>query len=54
MEAERPPLPPFTTVEAAIQKVRLAAAAWNSRDPERVSLGCTVGPSGDGPTTIRH
>jgi nuclear transport factor 2 (NTF2) superfamily protein len=38
MEAERPPLPPFITVEAAVQKVRLAEDAWNSRDPERVSL----------------
>jgi nuclear transport factor 2 (NTF2) superfamily protein len=36
METERPPLPPFTTVEAAAQKVRLAEDAWNSRDPERV------------------
>jgi uncharacterized protein len=42
MEAERPPLPPFTTVEAATQKVRLAEDAWNSRDPERVSLGYTL------------
>lgn len=33
----RPPLPPFT-VESAAQKVRLAEDAWNSRDPERVSL----------------
>ena len=41
METERPPLPPFTTVEAAVQKVRLAEDAWNSRDPERVSLGYT-------------
>ena len=38
MEAERPPLPPFTAVEAAAQKVRLAEDAWNSRDPQRVSL----------------
>ncbi len=36
MEA-RPPLPPFTR-ESAAQKVRLAEDAWNSRDPERVSL----------------
>ena len=36
IEAERPLLPPFVTVEAAIQKVRLAEDAWNSRDPERV------------------
>ncbi len=33
----RPPLPPFTR-ETAIQKVRLAEDAWNSRDPEKVSL----------------
>jgi nuclear transport factor 2 (NTF2) superfamily protein len=32
----RPPLPPFTR-ESAIQKVRLAEDAWNSRDPEKVS-----------------
>jgi nuclear transport factor 2 (NTF2) superfamily protein len=42
MEAERPPLPPFTTTEAASQKVRSAEDAWNSRDAERVSLGYTV------------
>jgi uncharacterized protein len=36
----RPPLPPFTR-ETAIQKVRLAEDAWNSRDPERVSLAYT-------------
>jgi nuclear transport factor 2 (NTF2) superfamily protein len=33
----RPPLPPFT-LESAVQKVRLAEDAWNSRDPERVAL----------------
>jgi nuclear transport factor 2 (NTF2) superfamily protein len=33
-------LPPFT-FETATQKVRLAEDAWNSRDPERVSLGYT-------------
>jgi uncharacterized protein len=33
----RPPLPPFNR-ETATQKVRLAEDAWNSRDPERVSL----------------
>jgi nuclear transport factor 2 (NTF2) superfamily protein len=37
----RPPLPPFER-ESAIKKVRLAEDAWNSRDPERVSLGYTV------------
>ncbi|HTO74673.1 MAG TPA: nuclear transport factor 2 family protein [Thermoanaerobaculia bacterium] len=36
-EPPRPPLPPFDRA-AAIQKVRLAEDAWNSRDPERVSL----------------
>jgi len=36
----RPPLPPFTE-ESAIEKVRLAEDAWNSRDPEKVSLAYT-------------
>jgi nuclear transport factor 2 (NTF2) superfamily protein len=36
----RPPLPPFTR-ETAIQKIRLAEDAWNSRDPEKVSLAST-------------
>ena len=35
--AARPPLPPFTR-DTAAQKVRLAEDAWNSREPERVSL----------------
>jgi nuclear transport factor 2 (NTF2) superfamily protein len=35
--ADRPPLPPFT-LETAKQKVQAAEDAWNSRDPERVSL----------------
>jgi len=34
---KRPPLPPYTR-ETAIQKVRLAEDAWNSRDPEKVAL----------------
>ena len=37
----RPPVPPFT-FETAIEKVRKAEDAWNSRDPERVSLAYTV------------
>ena len=37
----RPPLPPFTR-EAAIQKVRMAEDAWNTRDPSRVVLAYTV------------
>jgi hypothetical protein len=36
----RPPLPPFTA-ETAAQKVRLAEDAWNTRDPNKVSLGYT-------------
>ncbi len=36
----RPPLPPFTA-ETAAQKARAAEDAWNSRDPERVSLAYT-------------
>ncbi|CRH31500.1 Uncharacterized protein {ECO:0000313/EMBL:CCF11808.1} [Pantoea ananatis] len=38
MESPRQPLPPFNDVQDAIKKVRLAEDAWNSRDPERVSL----------------
>jgi hypothetical protein len=38
---QRLPLPPFTR-QTAIQKVRLAEDAWNSRDPERVALAYTV------------
>ena len=37
----RPPLPPFTQ-ETAIQKVRAAEDAWNSRDPQRVSLAYSL------------
>jgi uncharacterized protein len=36
-----PPAPPFT-LETAARKVRLAEDAWNTRDPERVSLAYTV------------
>ena len=39
-EAPRPPLPPFTR-ETAVQKVRMAEDAWNSRDPQRVALAYT-------------
>ncbi len=39
--APRPPLPPFAH-ESAIQKVRLAEDAWNSRDPEKVSLAYSL------------
>ena len=33
----KPPLPPFTQ-DSAIQKVRMAEDAWNTRDPNRVVL----------------
>lgn len=40
MTETRPPLPPFTE-ETARQKIQAAEDAWNSRDPERVSLAYT-------------
>lgn len=40
IESPRPPLPPFDT-ESAIQKVRMAEDAWNTRNPELVSLAYT-------------
>lgn len=36
----KPPVPPFT-LESATLKVRAAEDAWNTRDPERVSLAYT-------------
>lgn len=38
---QRPPVPPFTP-ESAAEKIRKAEDAWNTRDPQRVSLGYTV------------
>jgi uncharacterized protein len=40
-ESRRPPVPPFDR-EAATRKVRLAEDAWNTRDPNRVSMGYTT------------
>ncbi|MDT8311296.1 MAG: nuclear transport factor 2 family protein [Methylophaga sp.] len=40
-DASKPPFPPFNN-ETASQKVRLAEDAWNSRDPERVSMAYTT------------
>lgn len=37
----KPPLPPFT-LESALQKVKAAEDAWNTRDPERVALAYTL------------
>lgn len=36
----RPPLPPFTQ-QSAFAKVQAAEDAWNTRDPEKVSLAYT-------------
>ncbi len=36
----KPPFPPFT-LETAKQKARMAENAWNSKDPEKVSLAYT-------------
>jgi uncharacterized protein len=41
MTETRPPFPPFTR-ETATQKIRAAEDAWNSCNPERVSLAYTV------------
>ncbi len=40
MVDQRPPVPPFD-LESALVKVQAAEDAWNSRDPERVSLAYT-------------
>jgi nuclear transport factor 2 (NTF2) superfamily protein len=41
MENKRYPLPPFT-METALQKVKAAEDAWNTKDPEQVSRAYTV------------
>lgn len=41
MPGTRPPVPPFTG-ESATQKVRGAEDAWNTRDPQKVSLAYSV------------
>ena len=48
-----PPLPPFTE-ETARQKVQAAEDAWNSRDPERVSLAYTEGTEWRNRTEFLH
>ena len=40
MTDSRPPFPPFDRA-AALKKVQAAEDAWNTRDPERVSLAYT-------------
>ena len=39
-QESRPPFPPFTE-ETAREKVKKAQDAWNTRDPEKVSLAYT-------------
>src|SRR6478672_11735015 len=41
MREQRPPLPPFT-FETAVEKVRKAEDAWNTRDPFNVALAYTT------------
>lgn len=38
---QKPPFPPFD-FETATQKVQMAQDAWNTKDPERVSLAYTI------------
>ena len=40
-DKRRPPFPPFDW-DSAVKKVRLAEDAWNTRDPEKVSLAYTT------------
>jgi hypothetical protein len=40
-DGSKPPFPPFNS-EIAVEKIRLAEDAWNTRDPERVSLAYTL------------
>lgn len=40
MSEQRPPVPPFDTA-GALAKVQAAEDAWNTRDPQRVSLAYT-------------
>ncbi|MEO0913644.1 MAG: nuclear transport factor 2 family protein [Pseudomonadota bacterium] len=40
-DPQRPPLPPFS-YEEAVQKVRMAENAWNTRDPDRVAAAYTA------------
>lgn len=41
MEEKRYPLPPFN-METALQKVKAAEDAWNTKDPEKVCLAYTI------------
>ena len=41
MTPARPPFPPFTR-DSAMEKVRLAEDAWNTRDPAKVALAYAI------------
>ena len=41
MENKRYPVPPFN-METALQKVKAAEDAWNTKDPEKVCLAYTI------------
>ncbi len=41
MNQQRPPLPPFNA-ETAAEKVRRAEDAWNTRDPQKISLAYSI------------
>jgi uncharacterized protein len=41
MENKRYPIPPFT-METALLKVQSAEDAWNTKDPEKVSMAYTI------------
>ncbi|MDQ8182185.1 nuclear transport factor 2 family protein [Pelagicoccus sp. SDUM812005] len=41
IDVSRPPLPPFDK-DSAMAKVQAAEDAWNTRDPQKVSLAYTV------------
>lgn len=41
MGNKRQPIPPFT-LETALQKVQSAEDAWNTKDPEKVSMAYTI------------
>lgn len=41
MSESRPPFPPFDRSDA-VQKIRMAENAWNSRDPETVAMAYTA------------
>jgi len=53
MESKRFPLPPFTE-ESAKQKVQAAEDAWNTKDPETVSLAYSMNTEWRNRTEFLH